>query len=32
MAKELSERKMGEFSTQVIPNPRGQGQLKALEY
>jgi hypothetical protein len=30
LAKELSERKMGEFPAQTIPNPRGHEQLKAI--
>jgi hypothetical protein len=30
MAKELSERKRGEFPSQTIPNPRGHEQLKAV--
>ncbi|CAL9020201.1 unnamed protein product, partial [Prunus brigantina] len=30
LAKELSERKKGEFPSQTIPNPGGQEQLKAV--
>jgi hypothetical protein len=30
LAKELSERKRGEFPAQTIPNPRGHEQLKAM--
>ncbi|CAN6547298.1 unnamed protein product [Malus baccata var. baccata] len=30
MAKELSEKKKGEFLSQTIPNPRGQDELKAI--
>jgi TolA-binding protein len=30
LAKELSDRKMGEFPAQTIPNPRGHEQLKAI--
>lgn len=30
MAKEMSERKRGEFSSQTIPNPRGHEQVNAV--
>jgi hypothetical protein len=30
MAKELSERKRGEFPAQTIPNPRGHEQLMVV--
>jgi hypothetical protein len=30
LAKELGERKRGEFLAQTIPNPRGHEQLKAI--
>ena len=30
MARELNERKKGEFPAQTIPNPRGHQQLKAV--